>query len=227
MILLVIYPATAIQVTSSITSNEVYPNEDVSFSLDISKYPLADIRIYIETDLVNPHFSVKGSGEVVIDKQSVEIFNLTDPEFYVEVSGKTPVGKESKYISVFEGGFYATKFDEGPYKYYEVKLLDKDGNVLDRKISTFRLKFKELEHFNSLLGKIKDPEAKHFANDLLESGQYDKAIRFLEIISANQTQSPVLLLISGLGGLLMGLLVGLKIGRKEGGKVKREGEYPE
>jgi len=198
----------AVDVSSSINTYELYPNEDVNFSLIIGNYPISkSIIIQIETDLVDPDFLVKCSGNVSIYKQAIKIYNLTDSKIYIKISGKSPTGKDVRYININEYGFYTISFDEGPYRYYEIKIFNINGDVLDKKMTTFKLKFKELERFNDLLDDVKDPNVKEFAKDLLKCGLYDYAIRLLEIYPKDE-QSYLLTVAAGIGCFVIGIMVG-------------------
>jgi len=204
-------PVLSLEITSTTEKIVQFPNQEINFTITIEDYPIPfSGKIYVETDLLDPHFSVKGSGDVKVDGQAVTITNTTDYTFQIEISGKTPIGKEIEYIKVFNSGFYATKFDEGPYRYYEVKLIDKEGNVLDRKFATFTLKFRELQEFDDLIGQINDEEAKQFAKTLMKYGQYEESKKFLELyIEKTKTfRNTQLFTLPNIIGIIVGFIIG-------------------
>lgn len=213
LFLVLIIPTGYSLQTSSEYSDKLPSGQSTNVSLNISDYPDGDFQIIIETDLINSNFKLSGEADISVKKNRVNITDINDKEISVTISGNAPFGKEMRSC---EGVGNLVEFDEGPYRYYEVKLIDKDGNVLDRKIATFELTFEELKYYNRLFERLKNPEAKKFSNNLLESGQYDRAVKFLEIANSMEENGGYVKSYSG--GLIL-LVVGLAVGAPAGWKL--------
>ncbi len=225
LILMAVVNALEVSTTPAL-KRYVTPNTEVNFTIVIYGYPTPyNGTINVETDLVSPSFIPKGEGNVKINAQSISIRNITSPELQIQISGKTPIGKEIRYVKVFDKDLQVTKFNEGPYQYYTVTMRDAEGNIIDKKIEVFRLKFKELSDYDNLYNTIKNENIKEIAEKLMNSYQADTAIELLKAYKESQNQSGYtqLVILPTMIAFIVGIGVGVIIGKRG---HKREEEEP-
>jgi len=173
-------------------------NEQVEFTLAISDFPTGEnYSIQLETDLVK----VDGSAiydfmdlaetyyNVDVYKKNIEFSPLNSNEINILIRGKTPqIGIENSLDEI-----KIVKFNSGPYKYYEVRILDPYNNVIYKEMNNFKLENTDQEEFNDKLDRITISELnelKKFTGKLFEKGLVDEANVLVNLLSKLSLNEP-------------------------------------
>jgi hypothetical protein len=142
--------------------SSVSEDQKINFTIMISNYPHNEgYNLSISTSLLNtgndPSFNLFSLNEpnknVNLYKREIIIPVPSQNKFTVQVTGEVP--------SVVARGEMTglTKYSPGPYSYYDIKLLDQNGNVIDRgEIETYTVNIKEIEDFDKKLQTVTAPE---------------------------------------------------------------------
>lgn len=199
-----------------ILDDKVGENQVVDLSFIVDSPPI-NCTIYIETDLrQNGNSPIYDFGELnnnffqEIDKSKNRIMLTTYPnDFEVTIHGVTPIAKKtlkSDYLKFYD-------FIEGPYDYYEIRVISYDNHELGIEGSpsySFNVESIELKNLNDKMSEIRSDGDRLFAQDLYNKKLINELEDFIELEQNEEDNSSInnyLMIAIGLVVFLIGFIL--------------------
>jgi hypothetical protein len=157
------------EITIKVTDYRIGGGSNLTFETDLVQWGEKPLYDFFELNK-----ELDSNKEINRYDNLVKI-NLPDQdEITVKMAGKTPQAVESKTLD----GVNIVDYYTGPYKYFEIKLLDPNGKVIASKLMAFDILVEEKKEFEEKLKRIDRDDLKNlksFAMDLHEKGLVEEA----------------------------------------------------